>query len=118
MLKHINTTIILKYTGLILNRQWEPSHAPIICPNIITIPRTKTSFPAIIKIKREAIFVEKLSDLAIAVELSKSRPLKETPASEKNDPVPGPNIPSYQPIIGNTVYLYFFFRISVILISY
>ncbi len=40
------------------------------------------------------MLVEKLSVLAIAVELIISYPRKDTPARVKNEPVPGPKKPS------------------------
>ena len=64
------------------------------CPNIITSPIAQTIFPAIKKIIKDAILVEKLSVLAIAVEFIMPCPRKETPAKAKNDPVPGPKNPS------------------------
>ena len=52
----------------------------------------------------EAIFVEKLRVFATAVALINPCPLSDTPDKAKNDPVPGPNIPSYQPIAGTMIF--------------
>ena len=77
-----------------------PINAPKNCPIIIKKPIDHKTLPADAKIISAAKLVAKFTSFELIVASISPKPSKPTKAAIKNEPVPGPKKPSYQPIKG------------------